>query len=105
MVVEVTNTLPLASHARPSGALTGKVDAGLPSPVLYVRNDVPGALIAVPSRPPASVAGQSVLTGYTPQELTFIVGKHLSYYRGEHYIRTMFQTKDELKLVLVAAML
>src|SRR6185436_3218304 len=58
---------------------------GVQLPDLYVRNDVAGALLAVPSRPPASVAGQSVLTGYTPQELTFIVGKHLSYYRGEHY--------------------
>ena len=28
-------------------------------PELYVRNDVPGALVAVPSRPPASVAGQT----------------------------------------------
>ena len=51
---------------------------GVPLPELYVRNDVPGALVAVPSTPPASVAGQTVLTGFPPQELTFIVGKHLS---------------------------
>ena len=51
---------------------------GIQLPDLYVRNDVPGALVAVPSRPPASVAGQTVLTGFTPQELTFIVGKHLA---------------------------
>ncbi|RYG85836.1 tetratricopeptide repeat protein, partial [bacterium] len=65
---------------------------GVPLPELYVRNDVPGALVAVPASPPASVAGQTVLTGFTPQELTFIVGKHLSYYRGEHYIRNLFPT-------------
>lgn len=76
---------------------------GIQLPELYVRNDVPGALIAVPSRPPASVAGQSVLTGYTPQELTFIVGKHLSYYRGEHYIKNLFPTLGELKVVLFSA--
>jgi len=76
---------------------------GIQLPALYVRNDVPGALIAVPSRPPSSVAGQSVLTGYTPQELTFIVGKHLSYYRGEHYIKNLFPTLGELKVVMFSA--
>jgi golgin subfamily B member 1 len=76
---------------------------GIQLPDLYVRNDVPGALLAVPSRPPASVAGQSVLTGYTPQELTFIVGKHLSYYRGEHYIKNLFPTLGELKVVFYSA--
>jgi tetratricopeptide (TPR) repeat protein len=72
-------------------------------PDLYVRNDVAGSLVAVPAVPPSSVAGQSVLTGFTPQELTFIVGKHLSYYRGEHYIRNLFPTLAELKVVLFSA--
>jgi hypothetical protein len=73
---------------------------GVPMPELYIRNDVPGALVAVPAVPPASVAGQTVLTGFSPQELTFIVGKHLSYYRGEHYIRNLFPTLAELKVLL-----
>ncbi|HKQ70368.1 MAG TPA: tetratricopeptide repeat protein [Polyangiaceae bacterium] len=73
-------------------------------PELYVRNDVPGALAAVPVAPPASVAGQSVLTGFQPQELTFIVGKHLSYYRGEHYIKHLFPTVPELTMLLFAGM-
>ncbi len=76
---------------------------GVPLPELYVRNDVAGALVAVPSAPPASVAGQTVLTGFTPQELTFIVGKHLAYYRGEHYIRNLFPTLNELKVMFFAA--
>ena len=75
---------------------------GVTMPDLYVRNDVPGALMAVPSTPPASVAGQTVLTGFTPQELTFIVGKHLSGYRGEHYIKNLFPTLNELKVILFA---
>ena len=65
---------------------------GIQTPELYVRNDVPGAIVAVPAMPPASVAGQTVLTGFKPQELTFICGKHLAHYRGEHYIRTLFPT-------------
>ena len=48
------------------------------------------------------VAGQTVLTGFTPQELTFIVGKHLSVYRGEHYIKNLFPTLTELKVILFA---
>ncbi len=76
----------------------------VPCPELYVRNDVPGALAAVPIAPPASVAGQSVLTGFSPQELTFIVGKHLSYYRGEHYIKHLFPTVAELTMLLFAGM-
>jgi tetratricopeptide (TPR) repeat protein len=75
---------------------------GVQMPELYVRNDVPGALMAVPATPPASVAGQTVLTGFSPQELTFIVGKHLSGYRGEHYIKNLFPTLNELKVILFA---
>ncbi|MFO0763049.1 MAG: hypothetical protein U0359_41820, partial [Byssovorax sp.] len=75
---------------------------GITCPLLYVRSDVPGALVAVANDQPASVAGQSVLTGFSPQELTFIVGKHLAMYRGEHYIKTLFPTVTELTVLLFA---
>jgi len=75
---------------------------GVPVPELYVRSDVPGMLVAVPAIPPETVAGQTALTGFTPQELAFIVGKHLSSYRGEHYIRNLFPALNELKAILFA---
>ena len=78
---------------------------GVQAPELYVRNDVPGAIAPVPSIPPASVAGQTVLTGFQPQELTFMCGKHLSHYRGEHYIRTLFPTQAELTIMLFAGVM
>lgn len=78
---------------------------GVQGPDLYVRNDVPGAIVAVPSIPPASVAGQTVLTGFQPQELTFMCGKHLASYRGEHYIRTLFPTQAELTIMLYAGVM
>jgi tetratricopeptide (TPR) repeat protein len=78
---------------------------GVPSPELYVRNDVPGSVVAVPAVPPASVAGQTVLTGFQAQELTFICGKHLAQYRGEHYIRTLFPTQAELTIMLFAGVM
>src|SRR6185369_5796590 len=49
-------------------------------------------------------AGQTVLTGFSPQDLTFIVGKHLAMYRGEHYIKTLFPTVTELTVLLFAGM-
>jgi hypothetical protein len=78
---------------------------GVAIPELYVRNDVPGSVVAVPALPPASVAGQTVLSGFTPQELTFICGKHLTSYRGEHYIRTLFPTQAELTIMLFAGVM
>ena len=71
-------------------------------PALYVRSDVPGALSHVPIEPAASLAGQTVLTGFTPQDLLFIVGKHASYYRPEHYIRAIFPTVTELTVLFFA---
>jgi tetratricopeptide (TPR) repeat protein len=78
---------------------------GVQAPELYVRNDVPGAIATVPATPPASVAGQTVLTGFQPQELTFMCGKHLAYYRGEHFIRTLFPTQAELTIMLFAGVM
>ena len=78
---------------------------GVHPPALYVRNDVPGYLQAMPNDPPASIAGQTVLSGFQPQELTFICGKHLTYYRPEHYMQVLFPTRDELTIMLFAGVL
>ncbi|MFO0614054.1 MAG: tetratricopeptide repeat protein [Polyangiaceae bacterium] len=75
---------------------------GLSAPPLYVRSDVPGALSHVPYEPPSSLAGQTVLTGFSAQDLTFIVGKHLAYYRPEHYIKAIFPTVTELTVLFFA---
>jgi tetratricopeptide (TPR) repeat protein len=75
---------------------------GISCPALYVRSDIPGALVPVANEPPSSLAGQTVLSGFTPQELTFIVGKHLAMYRGEHYIKTLFPTVTELTVLMFA---
>ncbi len=74
-------------------------------PVLYVRNDVPAYLEAIPFDPPSSVAGQTVLSGFQPQELTFICGKHLSAYRPEHYLQVLFPSREELTVMLFAGVL
>jgi tetratricopeptide (TPR) repeat protein len=71
-------------------------------PQLYVRADQQGALAHAVAQPPAVVAGQAVLSGFQPQELTFICGKLLTLYRGEFFIKTLFPTQTELEVLLYA---
>jgi tetratricopeptide (TPR) repeat protein len=78
--------------------------AGVTPPELYVQTNLQGGLIAAPIIPFASVAGQSVLSGFSPHELAFVVGKHLSSYRGEHYIRNIFPTTHELTQLFFAGL-
>ncbi|MCA9607671.1 MAG: tetratricopeptide repeat protein, partial [Myxococcales bacterium] len=77
---------------------------GLPCPRLFLRTDVPGGLTAVPAWPLASLSGATLLSGYQPNDLMFVVGRHLSDYRPEHYIRTMLRSNTELKTVLMAGL-
>ena len=46
-----------------------------------------------------------MLTGFDPRSSTFICGKHLCHYRGEHYIRTLFPTQAELTIMLFAGVM
>ena len=77
---------------------------GVTPPELYVHTNIQGGLTAAPIMPFASVAGQSVLSGFTPHELSFVVAKHLSYYRGEHYIKNIFPTQSELTQLFFAGL-
>jgi len=70
---------------------------GITPPELYVNASLQGALTAaVPIVPFATVAGKSVLSGFSPHELSFVAAKHLSGYRPEHYIKNVFPTRSEL---------
>ena len=78
---------------------------GLPIlPRLFVCPDRAMGIDYAPTIPPASVCGNALLSGMSPLDAIFVVARHLAYYRGEHYIRTMLHTKDELKAVLAASM-
>jgi golgin subfamily B member 1 len=101
LIPDVMNTT--VAFARTFGFATQVLSLPL-TPRLFVCPDRQGGLAYATTMPPASVCGSALLSGVNPLEVIFIVGKHLSYYRGEHYIRAMFQTKDELKLVLAAGM-
>ena len=77
---------------------------GLPAPRLFLRTDVQGGLTPMPTWPLASLSGATLLSGFSPTDLMFVAGHHLSDYRPEHYIRTMLKSNTELKSVLMAGL-
>ncbi|HJL19199.1 MAG TPA: tetratricopeptide repeat protein [Sandaracinaceae bacterium LLY-WYZ-13_1] len=77
---------------------------GLTTPRLFLRTDVQGGLTHMPVWPQASLCGATLLSGFQPGDLMFVAGRHLSDYRGEHYIRTMLKSNTELKTVLMAGL-
>jgi golgin subfamily B member 1 len=101
LIPDLMNTT--VAFARTFGFATQVLNLPL-TPRLFVCPDRQGGLAHASTLPPASVCGSALLSGVNPLEVIFMVGKHLSYYRGEHYIRALMQTKDELKLVLAAGM-
>ena len=71
---------------------------------LFVQKELSGALSdEARSNPPAVVTGYTLLSGYRPVDLAFVCGRHLAYYRGEHFIRTMYSSHTELRTLLLAA--
>jgi tetratricopeptide (TPR) repeat protein len=72
-------------------------------PDLYIQKSRPGGLHFAITEPMATVCGAGLLSGYSKQELLFVVGTHLTYYRPEHYIRWALPTQGELKMLLLAA--
>jgi len=53
--------------------------------------------------PPLTVVGKRVLSGRSQLEHAFLVGRHLSWYRQEHYVKTLFSSIQDLEdLFLVA---
>ena len=72
---------------------------------LFIQKELSGALRdEAKSNPPAIITGYTLLSGYRPVDLAFVCGRHLTYYRGEHFIRTMYQSHTELRTLLLAAM-
>lgn len=77
---------------------------GLPSvPRIFLCSDREGGFAYATTSPLASVCGKGVLSGLNPLDATYLVAKHLSYYRGEHYLRTLFRTTHDAEVLLAAA--
>ncbi len=74
-------------------------------PRLFIEPNAPGGMMPIEgSHPPALVVGSSLSQGHMPQELAFVIGRQLAYYRPEHYIRTIMSSHTELRVMLLAAL-
>jgi hypothetical protein len=77
---------------------------GLGSPPLYADPDYPGSVEMVPGVPPATRLGKLALSGRSPLELAFLAGRHLSWYREEHFIRLLVPSIPDLEDLFLSAL-
>ncbi|NOY93292.1 MAG: tetratricopeptide repeat protein [Deltaproteobacteria bacterium] len=74
-------------------------------PRLFLQAQTPGGLAHVPgSNPPAVICGATLLSGYKPADLAFVTARFLTYYKSEHFVRTLLSSHSELRIILLAAM-
>jgi hypothetical protein len=77
---------------------------GMGSPPLYATPDFPGLVEMVPGMPPSARLGKRVLSGRSPFELAFLAGAHLTWYREEHFVRTLVGSIADLEDLFLAAL-
>lgn len=75
----------------------------VPLPDLFVLDDVPSGIAAVPAAVPSTALGPSALSGRSVQQLAFFAGRHLTYYRPSHYPLVFFPTLAELSTLVLTA--
>jgi hypothetical protein len=75
---------------------------GVPCPDLYLLDDVPGDIAAVPTAEPSTAIGPGALSGLSSKEIAFLVGRHLTYYRREHGPLVYFSSLPELTVLVLA---
>jgi tetratricopeptide (TPR) repeat protein len=73
------------------------------APELYVLDDVPGGIAAVQAVAPATALGPAVVRGMTAKDLAFLAGRHLTYYRREHYVLVHYPSINDLSALFLAA--
>lgn len=76
---------------------------GVDAPDLYVLDDVPGGIAAVPAPRPSTALGPEVLRGLGAKDLAFLAGRHLTYYRREHCALVCYPTLPELSALFLGA--
>jgi hypothetical protein len=58
----------------------------------------------MPGVPPCTVIGKRVLSGRSQLEQAFLVGRHLTWYRQELYLKTLFSSVPDLEDLFLAAL-
>jgi hypothetical protein len=77
---------------------------GLAAPPIYVEKSRDVAFEHIPGVPPITVVGARALSGRSQIELAFLAGRHLCWYRQEHFVRTLFSAVADLEDLFLAAL-
>jgi hypothetical protein len=77
---------------------------GLACPALYLDTTRDVGFEHLPGVPPCTVIGKRVLSGRTQLEQAFLVGRHLTWYRQEMYLKTLFSAVPDLEELFLAAL-
>jgi hypothetical protein len=77
---------------------------GMFSPPLYADPDYGGFVEMIPGVPPSSRIGSPALSGRSAGELSFIAGRHLAYYREEHFVKMLVPDARGLEDIFLAAL-
>jgi len=75
----------------------------VPLPEIYVGDEVPGGIAAVPAEMPTALVGRSVLSGRNLKELGFLVGRDITYFRPAHYVLILYSSLKELTALFLAS--
>jgi len=77
---------------------------GMGTPPLYADPEFAGSVEMVPGLPPATRLGKKALSGRSPFELAFLGGRHLCWYREEHFVRLLVPSAADLEDLFLAAL-
>ena len=78
---------------------------GMRTPPIYVYPEHDSGLEIVTTAPPVSRVGSRVLTGQSALRLAFFSGRHLSWYREEHFVCTLVPSIANLEDLFLATLL
>jgi hypothetical protein len=77
---------------------------GLAPPPIFLEKDRDTGFEHIPGVPPLTVVGKRVLSGRTHHEHAFLAGRHLTFYRHEHFVKTLFSAVPDLEDLFLAAL-
>lgn len=77
---------------------------GLAAPRMYLEKSNEGGFVHTAAVPPYTVVGKGVLSGKTQLEHAFLAGRHLTFYRQEHFVRTLYSAVEDLEDLFLAAL-
>jgi len=77
---------------------------GMGAPPLYADPEFAGIVEMVPGLPPSTRLGKKALSGRSPFELAFLGGRHLCWYREEHFVRLLVPSAPDLEDLFLAAL-